>query len=674
MPPLSSDPGDAPARKPLECRQCASKLTVDQRYCIVCGTRARPLPRNIRYALIALARGLRSGTTARRAPEVESPRARRSWREIPAFGLPTPRAAAASILALLAFGVAVGSGAASLASAPLNVVVDGLGSGAHAATTTPPTANASGGGGSGGSGSSTITVTSSPASAASTPASSPTGSGSTPVGSTSLLPPIKHVWVITMGTQPYAKTFSAAGDKYLAKTLAKKGELVSQYFGVTQGELANEIAMISGQGPTPQTETACANFNRVAPGRVTHRDGQQVSGVGCVYPKPTKTLASELAAKHDTWKAYVQGLGAVVKLPPAPKASSSQSTTTATTTTGTTTTGTAAAARAGGRRNGVRQVGTVNAATCRHPVIGTADRFQAASHADPYVTWRDPFVYFRSVITTEACNHDVVGLSDLSGDLKAAATTPSVSFIYADPCDDGSVTPCYRKAPAGLAPANKFLKSIVPQIMGSAAYKAGGLILITFAQAPQTGSDADSSSCCSNPTTYPNVPASSSTSTTSTTSTTTTGTATTGTITSGATSTSTTTTGSTTTSAGTGASSSCTSSGTSGATTTTTATTPSTTTTMTAAAPTTTTSTTTTSTSTTPAGTTPCTVPAGGQVGLLAISPFITPGGQDFLDSFNHFSMLGSIEQLFGLKRLGYAAGSAVPLFGASFYTNYTPA
>ncbi len=90
-------------------------------------------------------------------------------------------------------------------------------------------------------------------------------------------------------------------------------------------------------------------------------------------------------------------------------------------------------------------MGTVNAATCRHPAVGTTDRFQNASHADQYATWRDPFVYFRSVTGTKACNDDVVGLTSLASDLKSASTTPSVSFIYADPCDDGSSAPCYRR-------------------------------------------------------------------------------------------------------------------------------------------------------------------------------------------------------------------------------------
>ena len=470
------------------------------------------------------------------------------------------------MLGILAFGVLVGSGSISFASLPLNLVVNGIGGRAAVNAAGPVTDNASAGtgGATGGSGAPSTGAPSNDSGNTGTPtSSSPTDTGTTTTASTTTLPPIKHVWVITMGTQGYSKTFSAgSSDKYLNKTLAAKGEIVSQYYGVTQGELANEIAMISGQGPTPQTEAGCARFGPIKPGTLI-KPHSQVSGKGCVYPKRTQTLTSELAAKHDTWRAYVQGLGAVVKLPPVPSSSPATSDTkttagttttpasagSATTTTPTTTTATAARAA---HRQGVKQVGTVNAATCRHPAVGTTDRFQNASHADQYATWRDPFVYFRSVTGTKACNDDIVGLTSLASDLKSASTTPSVSFIYADPCDDGSSAPCYHGAPSGERPADQFLKSVVPQIMNSAAYKQSGLILITFAQAPQTGNDADSSSCCENPTTYPNVPTETtptSTTPTSTTPTTTTPTTTTPTTTTPASTTTTTTstTGTTTT-------------------------------------------------------------------------------------------------------------------------------
>jgi hypothetical protein len=46
---------------------------------------------------------------------------------------------------------------------------------------------------------------------------------------------------------------------------------------------------------------------------------------------------------------------------------------------------------------------------------------------------------------------------------------------------------------------------------------------------------------------------------------------------------------------------------------------------------------------------------------LLALDPY-----------FNHFSLLASIEQLFGVQRLGYAASTGVTPFGASVWTNYS--
>jgi hypothetical protein len=46
--------------------------------------------------------------------------------------------------------------------------------------------------------------------------------------------------------------------------------------------------------------------------------------------------------------------------------------------------------------------------------------------------------------------------------------------------------------PGGLAGADAFLQQWVPQILASPAYKQGGLLAITFADAPAT----DTSGCC----------------------------------------------------------------------------------------------------------------------------------------------------------------------------------
>ncbi len=61
--------------------------------------------------------------------------------------------------------------------------------------------------------------------------------------------------------------------------------------------------------------------------------------------------------------------------------------------------------------------------------------------------------------------------------------------------------------PASDRPTPSLTRSC-PEIEASPAYKAGGLIAITFDQAPQSGPDADSSGCCDNPT-YPNLPSTS---------------------------------------------------------------------------------------------------------------------------------------------------------------------
>ena len=61
----------------------------------------------------------------------------------------------------------------------------------------------------------------------------------------------------------------------------------------------------------------------------------------------------------------------------------------------------------------------------------------------------------------------------------------------------------------------------------------------------------------------------------------------------------------------------------------------------------------------------------GGQVGLLLISPYVKANSADVVDYFNHFSLLASIENLFGLHRLGYAGAIALPTFGAGVFNNY---
>ncbi len=379
------------------------------------------------------------------------------------------------------------------------------------------------------------------------------GKGGEGSGSSSGLPAVKHVFVIVLADLPYAAIFGPASKAtYLAQTLEKQGELLVRYYAVAHDELANGIALMSGQGPTAQTAVNCPTYAEIAPAGTAGSaaaDGQ-VAGEGCVYPKSTETLAGQLTAKHLTWRAYVEGMS-------------------------------------GG------------SGTCVHPALGAADptvgvapppstTAGAANQATPaneatmgeeYTTFRNPFVYFHSVIdSASSCAADDVGLGQLGSDLKKVKHTPTLSYIVPSLCDDGSPTPCASGRAAGAASADGFLKKVVPEIEASKAYKNGGLLAITVDQAPASGIEADSSACCGQPS-FPNLPA---------------------------------------------------------------------------AAP-------------LPGG---GKLPpsGGGQVGALLLSPFVKAGSVN-QDPYNHFSLLRTIEDLFGLKHLGYAGASGVSSFNSAVFS-----
>jgi hypothetical protein len=371
--------------------------------------------------------------------------------------------------------------------------------------------------------------------------------------------------LIVLADQPYAAVFGPASRAtYLAQTLEKQGELLVRYYAVAHDQLANGIALVSGQGPTAQTALNCPTFADLAPaatGGPVPPDGQ-LTGSGCVYPKSTATLAGQLAAKHLTWRAYLEGM-----------------------------TGSGSAASAAGVAGA--------AGACAHPVPGAADPTVGAPPAasttpapanqappaneavsgEEYTTFRNPFMYFHSVIdSAPACAADDVGLQQLSSDLRSANSTPTLSYIVPSLCHDGSAIPCASGQPAGAVTADAFLKKVVPEILASKAYKHGGLLAITVDQAPATGIEADSSSCCGQPR-FPNLPP-------------------------------------------------------------------------------------------------PAPLPGGGQlppsgggqVGALLLSPFVKAGSVN-QDPYNHFALLRTIEDLFGLPHLGYAGASGVSSFGASLFT-----
>ena len=61
--------------------------------------------------------------------------------------------------------------------------------------------------------------------------------------------------------------------------------------------------------------------------------------------------------------------------------------------------------------------------------------------------------------------------------------------------------------------------------------------------------------------------------------------------------------------------------------------------------------------------------PGGGQTGAVAVGPFIAPNSPPSTVSYNHYSLLRSVEDAFGLGHLAYAASSGVTSFGSDIYT-----
>jgi hypothetical protein len=274
------------------------------------------------------------------------------------------------------------------------------------------------------------------------------------------LPAIDHVFVIMLSDQPYAAVFGPeSAAPYLAHTLEQRGELLARLYGVAHQQLANGIALLSGQGPTAATAANCPIYEDLTP--ATPGGEEQVLGDGCVYPATTPTLPGQLEVKHRSWRAYVQGID---------------------------------------------EPGSV-AGACAHPAPGALDPSAAVPPpAASYATFRNPFVYFHSLIDAPSCARDDVGLSALSADLQSAKRTPSFSYIVPDRCHDASPGPCPGGGAGGPAAADELLKQVVPKILASQAYKHGGLLVITVDQAPSSGEFADSSSCCSQPR-FPNLPA-----------------------------------------------------------------------------------------------------------------------------------------------------------------------
>jgi hypothetical protein len=302
-------------------------------------------------------------------------------------------------------------------------------------------------------------------------------------------------------------------DPYLVDTLAPQGALLPNYFGVGHSSADNYIALISGQPPTTDSKNDCEDPLRTQSAAADANGVAQ--GNGCLYPPNFKDIGDQLAAAGLTWKAYAQNI-------PSP---------------------------------------------CSPLHDGPGN----------YVRKHNPFPFFESGIQSGQCAANDVGLTQLPADLADSSSTANVSYVFPDECDDGhsdctgsNPVPVIGSEADELAQADAFLKRFVPLITSSPAFRADGLLVITWDEGD------DPFGCCGEPFRDPD--------------------------------------------------------------------------------------------GSFPGGEAGSPGTGGGQVGAVAISRFIRPRTIS-LHTYNHYSLLASIEGLFGLSRLGEARLPGVTTFGPDVYT-----
>ena len=270
---------------------------------------------------------------------------------------------------------------------------------------------------------------------------------------TGTLPPIRHVFLIVLENKSFSEAFGPNGAAtYLARTLPAQGALLRNYYAVGHWSLDNYIAIVSGQAPNPATQRDCPQTTRFEPSGSGPDAEGELSGSGCVYPASVRTLADQLEKARLTWKGYMEDLDV--------------------------------------------DAARDRPATCSVARIGRTDLTEQASGDDEYAAKHDPFVYFHSILDDPMrCAAHVVNLEVLATDLRSVETTPNYSFITPDLCHDGHDPRCTDGAPGGLAGIDGFLRTWVPRITRSPAFRTDGLLVITFDESdgsPPDGFDA----CC----------------------------------------------------------------------------------------------------------------------------------------------------------------------------------
>jgi phosphatidylinositol-3-phosphatase len=244
--------------------------------------------------------------------------------------------------------------------------------------------------------------------------------------------PVKHVFVIALSTPSYASAFGhGSAARYLNDDLRPKGTLLSGYTTLGGAELPDYLAMIGGQAPNADTRANCPSYDEFPSSAKPSKSGE-VPGTGCIYPNTALTIGDQVTASGHVWKAYIDDMGATA---------------------------------------------------CVHPNSNALDNAPLPGAGSDYDTRHNPFIYFHSLLDLGDCASDDVTLAKLPAALSAASKTPAYAFIAPGACEDAAQASCPDGTPAGLAGEDAFLKTWVPRILQSAAYRKNGVLIIAFAHA-----------------------------------------------------------------------------------------------------------------------------------------------------------------------------------------------
>ena len=97
------------------------------------------------------------------------------------------------------------------------------------------------------------------------------------------------IFEIMLSAPSYKAAFGHKSTLSALHSLIHKGTLLSGYKTLGDGELADELAAVSGQAPNHDTKLGCTSYVDFPTSAVANKAGL-VSGKGCVYPDTALTL------------------------------------------------------------------------------------------------------------------------------------------------------------------------------------------------------------------------------------------------------------------------------------------------------------------------------------------------------------------------------------------------